>query len=65
MLGDSFDVMFAALRRLHTRLVDEKVTAFGGYYSLKLVVWCLTQVAVNKNLVRTVVMYVLWRLINA
>ena len=65
-LGDCYDVMFTALRGLRARLVNETVvTAFDGFYSLKLVVWYLTQVAVDKNLVRNVGMYVLWLLINA
>ena len=63
--GDAFSVMFAALRGLRARLVSDKVTAFDGYYSLKLVVWCLTQVAVEKHLVRNVGMCVLWQVVNA
>ncbi len=31
-LGDSFDVMFAALRGMCTRLVDDGITAFDGIF---------------------------------
>ena len=65
-MGDAFDVMFSALRGLRGRLVvEEPLTEFDGYFSLKLVVWYLTQVAVDKHLVGSVGMYVLWLLTNA
>ncbi len=58
--------MLAGLRAVRRRLLDEKVTTeFDGYYSLNLVVWCLTQVAVDKKLVRNAGMYALWRVITA
>jgi hypothetical protein len=52
--------MFAGLRAVRKRLLHEQktpTTAFDGYYSLNLVVWCLTQVAVDKKLVRNVGVY--------
>jgi hypothetical protein len=61
-LGEASDLRCAGLLALRRRLVDEKETAFGHYYSLNLVVWCLTQVAVDKKLVRNVGMYVMQRL---
>ena len=65
-MGDDYDVMFSALRGLRGRLVvEEPLTEFDGYFSLKLVVWYLTQVAVDKHLVGSVGMYVLWLLTNA
>ena len=53
-------LMFAGLRAVRKRLLHEQqtpTTAFDGYYSLNLVVWCLTQVAVDKSLVRNVGVY--------
>jgi hypothetical protein len=53
-------LMFAGLRAVRKRLLHEQktpTTAFDGYYSLNLVVWCLTQVAVDKKLVRNVGVY--------
>ena len=64
-MGDEYDVMFGVLRGLRGRLVEEPLTEFDGYFSLKLVVWYLTQVAVDKHLVGSVGMYVLWLLTNA
>ena len=65
-IGDEYDVMFGVLRRLRGRLVEEPLDLFDGYYSLKLVVWYLTQVAVDKHLVGSSVgMYVLCLLTNA
>ena len=66
LASNEFGVMFAGLRAVRRRLLDEKkLPDFDGYYSLNLVVWCLTQVAVDKKLVCDVGMYVLWRVINA
>ena len=65
-IGDAYDVMFGVLRGLRGRLVEEPLALFDGYYSLKLVVWYLTQVAVDKHLVGSSVgMYVLCLLTNA
>jgi hypothetical protein len=65
-VSDESAVMFAGLRAVRRRLLDEKkLPDFDGYYSLNLVVWCLMQVAVDKNLVCDVGMYVLWRVVNA
>ncbi len=65
-VSDTSAAMFAGLRAVRRRFLEEKATTeFDGYYALNLVVWCLTQVAVVTKLVCNVGMYVLCRVINA
>jgi hypothetical protein len=59
LVGPAFPLTFKALSTL-VQLHSAVTTPFDGYFSVHLVVWCLVQMAVDKRLVRSLGISVLF-----